>query len=87
MGKTDLGLTQHQETDYRAKSGQSTISDDATIRNTEIENSIVVEDAQIDCGRRITDSLIGRKVTILSHEQNVQKGHRLIIGDMATVTL
>jgi len=41
----------------------------------------------IDCGRRITDSLIGRSVTILGHEQNLPKGHRLILGDMATVTL
>ena len=65
MGKTDLGLNQHQETDHRAKLGQSTISDDATIRNTEIENSIVMEGAHIDCGRRITDSLIGRNVKIL----------------------
>jgi hypothetical protein len=33
----------------------------------------------IDCGRRITDSLIGRSVTILGHEQNLPKGHRLIL--------
>jgi NDP-sugar pyrophosphorylase family protein len=37
-----------------------------TIRDSEIENTIIMEGAYIDCGKRITDSLIGRKVTILS---------------------
>ena len=46
-----------------------------------------MEGAHIDCGKRITDSLIGRKVKILSYEGTVPKGHRLILGDMATVTL
>ena len=55
--------------------------------NTEIENSIVMEDSHIDCGRRIADSLIGRRATILSHEKNIPKGHRLILGDQITVTL
>jgi len=41
----------------------------------------------IDCGRRITDSLIERKVKILGYEQNILKGYRLILGDMATATL
>jgi len=45
------------------------------------------EGAQIDSGRRITDSLIGRNVKILGYEQNLPKGHRLILGDMPTVTL
>ena len=41
----------------------------------------------MDRSGRITDSLIGRKVKILSHEKNILKGHKLILGDMATVTL
>jgi glucose-1-phosphate thymidylyltransferase len=65
----------------------TSIGDQSTIRNTEIENTIVMRGTIIDCGRRITDSLIGRSVTILGHEQNLPKGHRLILGDMATVTL
>jgi len=43
--------------------------------------------AHIDCGKSIVDSLIGRRVRILGHEQNLPKGHKLILGDMATVTL
>jgi len=46
-----------------------------------------MEGTHIDCGKRITDSLIGRKVEILGYEQSLPKGHRLILGDMATVTL
>jgi len=65
----------------------TSIGDHATIRNTEMENTIVMEGAHIDCGRRITDSLIGQNVTILSHEKHIPKGHRLVLGDMATVTI
>jgi len=65
----------------------TSIGNHTTIRNTEIENSIIMEGAYIDCGRRIVDSLIGRRVKILGYEQNIPKGHRLILGDMATVTL
>lgn len=65
----------------------ASIGDSSTIQNTEVENSIVMRGTIIDYGRRITDSLIGRKVRILSHEHNIPKGHRLILGDMATVTL
>jgi len=43
-----------------------------------------MEGIHIDCGRRITDSLIGRKVKILGHEQNISRGHSLILGDIPT---
>jgi len=65
----------------------TSIGNNVTIRNAEIENSIVMDGAEIDCGRRITDSLIGRKVTIRSYEQNVPKGYRLFLGDMAYVSI
>jgi len=65
----------------------TSIGDHATIRNTEIENTIIMRGTYIDCGRRITDSLIGQNVTILNHEHNLPKGHKLILGDKAIVTL
>jgi len=40
-----------------------------------------MEGTHIECGRRIIDSLIGRKVKILGYEKNIPKGHRLILGD------
>jgi len=65
----------------------TSIGDHTTIRNTEIENTIIMQGTYIDCGRRITDSLIGQNVIILNHEHNLPKGHKLILGDKATVTL
>jgi len=65
----------------------TSIGDNSNITNTEIENTIIMEGAHIDCGRRITDSLIGRRVRILSNDRNLPRGHRLILGDQSTVTL
>jgi len=65
----------------------SSIGDNTTIANTEIENSIIMEGAYIDCGRRITDSLIGRKVRILNNETSLPRDHKLIIGDQSTIIL
>ena len=65
----------------------TSIGDGSTILNTEVENSIIMEGTHNDCGKRIVDSLIGRKVRILGYEKNIPKGHKLILGDMATVTL
>ena len=49
----------------------TSIGDNSTILNPEAENSIIMEGAHIDCGRRIVDSLIGRNVKILSSEKNI----------------
>jgi glucose-1-phosphate thymidylyltransferase len=65
----------------------TSIGDSVVLRNTEIENSIVMSDAHIDCGKRITDSIIGRNVEILSYELNLPRGHKLILGDTSKVTL
>ena len=65
----------------------TSIGDNSMILNTEIENTIIMEGTYIDCGRRIVDSIIGRNVEILGYEQNIPRGHKLIIGDMSKVTL
>jgi glucose-1-phosphate thymidylyltransferase len=65
----------------------TSIGDSCTIVNSDIENSIVMEGTRIDCGSRITDSLIGRNVKILDYEKNVPKSHKLIIGDMGSITI
>jgi len=57
------------------------------MRYTEIENTLIMEGTHIDYGRRIVDSLIGRNVEITSSEQSIPKGHRPILGDIATTTL
>jgi glucose-1-phosphate thymidylyltransferase len=65
----------------------TSIGDHVRIANTEIENSIVMSGARIDCGRRVTDSLIGKNVEITDSNQSVPKGHKLILGDASRVTL
>jgi len=64
----------------------TSIGDGSTILNTEIENSIIMNGAHIDCGKRITDSLIGKNVEIVDSAQNVPKGRKLILGDASKVT-
>ncbi len=65
----------------------TSIGDSVTIRNSEIEDSIILEGTYIDCGRRIVDSLIGRKVKILRFENNIPRAHKLILGDMGYITI
>lgn len=65
----------------------TSIGDRVRIANTEIENSIVMSGARIDCGKRVTDSLIGKNVEITDSNQFVPKGHKLILGDASRVTL
>jgi glucose-1-phosphate thymidylyltransferase len=65
----------------------TSIGDHVTILNTEMENSIVMNGARIDCGKKITDSLIGKDVEILGSAQRLPEGHRLIVGDSSKVTL
>jgi glucose-1-phosphate thymidylyltransferase len=65
----------------------TSIGDHVHIANTEIENSIVMSGAHIDCGKRITDSLIGKNVEITDSSLSVPKGHKLILGDASRVTL
>lgn len=65
----------------------TSVGDHTKIANTEIENSIVMEGAKIDCNKKITDSLIGKNVEITDSNLNVPKGHKLILGDASKVTL
>jgi glucose-1-phosphate thymidylyltransferase len=65
----------------------TSIGDGSTILNTEVENSIIMNEAHIDCCKRIVDSLMGRQVQILNQEVSVPRGHRLIIGDQSIITL
>ena len=63
----------------------TSIGDHVTLLNTEIENSIIMNGARIDCEKKITDSLIGKDVEILDSAQRLPEGHRLIVGDSSKV--
>ena len=65
----------------------TSIGNNITVRNSEVENSIVMEGAYIDCGKRIIDSLIGTRAKIISSESNMPKGIKLVLGDMTYVSI
>jgi glucose-1-phosphate thymidylyltransferase len=57
-----------------------------SVRHTEIEHSIVLEDCVINGVGRIEDSLLGKSVTVERVGQ-VPRAHRLMLGDHSTVSL
>ncbi len=59
----------------------TSIGDGTTIINGEIESSIVIGGAYIDCGKKIVDSLIGAGCRITSSENALPKGCRFVIGE------
>lgn len=65
----------------------TSIGDNSVIVGGEIESSIVVGDATIECNERIIDSLIGNHSNIVSNDNKLPKGHRFIIGENSVVKL
>jgi glucose-1-phosphate thymidylyltransferase len=65
----------------------TSIGGKSKITNTEIEHSIVFDEATINCGKRIVDSLIGNKARISSSHETLPRGNKLIVGDNAVVEL
>ncbi|MDG6905014.1 MAG: glucose-1-phosphate thymidylyltransferase [Nitrososphaerota archaeon] len=57
------------------------IGDNCTLKNAEIENSIVMNGSKIESSKRIVASLIGSNSTILSADTLKPKGYKLIIGE------
>jgi glucose-1-phosphate thymidylyltransferase len=65
----------------------TSIGNGAKIANTEIEHSVVFDEATIDCGKRIVDALIGYRARISSSNETLPRGNKLIVGDNAVVEL
>lgn len=57
------------------------------IYNTEIENSIVFDEVDINASTRIVDSIIGYNATITAAHATLPLGHKLIIGDHTVVEI
>lgn len=64
----------------------TSIGDNCEIMNTEIEDSVVMEETKIIDGGRIVDSLIGRGVHILK-KNGLPNGRTFVIGDNSEVCL
>lgn len=59
----------------------TSVGDGCTLKNVEIQNSIIMGECMIETGKRITDSLIGSYSIITNGEAAVPQGQRLIIGE------
>jgi glucose-1-phosphate thymidylyltransferase len=65
----------------------TSIGDDCTLKNVEIENSIVMNGTRIESGKRIVDSIIGSRSTILSSDGALPKGYKLVIGESSVLQI
>lgn len=62
----------------------TSIGDNCEIINGEIESSIIMDGAAINCNKKIVDSLIGKDVKIFERKE-LPKGNRFVIGDNSEV--
>jgi glucose-1-phosphate thymidylyltransferase len=63
----------------------TSINDRVTIRASEVEHSIILEDCRIiDIGSRLEDSLIGKNVTI-EKDSGKPRAYRMMLGDNSAV--
>jgi len=63
----------------------TSIGDGSKLRNVEIENSIIMNDCEIESRRRVSDSLIGNGSTVADGEKRIPKGYKLILGEKSFV--
>ncbi len=63
------------------------IGNNVEIYNTEVEHSVIFDYVDINCSKRIVDSMIGQNATVLSAHATLPLGNRLIVGDNAVVEL
>lgn len=65
----------------------TSIGDNVTIRNSEVDNSIIMDGVEIDCGKRISDSLIGKDTKVVNSEDKVPRTFKLLLGDASFVSI
>jgi glucose-1-phosphate thymidylyltransferase len=65
----------------------TSIGDNCVVRGAEVENTIIVGDCRIECGKRIVDSLIGRNTQITDSTNSLPRGSRFIIGENTFICL
>lgn len=65
----------------------TTIGDNVRIEKGEIDNSILMNNCEINIDGRIVDSIIGNNAVITTNSKVPQKGMRFMVGDGTTVRL
>ncbi|MDI6730428.1 MAG: glucose-1-phosphate thymidylyltransferase [Candidatus Altarchaeum sp.] len=64
----------------------TSIGDFCKLQNAEIENSIVLDKAEISEVRKIYDSLVGKEVKIFK-KQTIPKGKKFVVGDRSILEI
>jgi glucose-1-phosphate thymidylyltransferase len=65
----------------------TSVGDGTRIEKSEVENSIILENCTIrDIGGRLSDSLMGRNVTV-TRGQRLPRSYRLMVGDNSEITV
>ncbi len=59
----------------------TSVGNGVKIMRGEIENSIVMDGVEIDCEKRIVNSLIGRGTRIISNQTNLEHGLKFVVGE------
>ncbi len=65
----------------------TSIGDNTSISKVEIESSIIIGDSKIECNKKIINSLIGKGSLIVSEEDKIPKGVKLVIGENSLLAL
>lgn len=65
----------------------TSIGDNCSIKNAEIESSILMSDVKVECKQRIMDSLIGKNATIVSPNRSLVNACKLVIGENSFVAI
>lgn len=65
----------------------TSLGNGVTVAGGEIEHTIILDGATIDCHTRIVDSIIGKDAVVRSSDMTLPRGHKLVIGDQSKVEL
>lgn len=65
----------------------TSIGDRVSVRDAEIEHSIVMNDVVIKTDKRIVESILGERCVVGSVDDTFPSGHKLVIGDQTMVEL
>ena len=65
----------------------TSVGDNVKMIKAEVEHSIILDDCEIACNKRVVNSIIGRGVRIHDSANSQPSGHTLIVGDSSLVEL
>lgn len=65
----------------------TSIGDNVTLSNCEVENIIIMNDVRITTSKRLVDSIVGRGTIIQDAEDTRPTGVKLVVGDSSTLQI